>query len=486
MEAEPQKNIINNKYIISKKLSYGGQANIFLVKEIDTNKKYVAKIPKINNDLFLVSEVEILKSLNKKNIPNIINYVEDGKTKGKKPGAVEVSYAILEYAQNRDLEQYVKFPGSGFGEKLSKVIFYRIAKIIYDIHESETCHRDIKLDNILLDENYHPKLSDFGLAIHYSNNLQGYTGTPRYMAPEITKDGKYDGKEVDIFSLGVTLFRLTLGIFPYTDSNNENILYYLFKNKKYDLYWKYIDILENNSEEINNLSDEFKKLFYQMVSFDPSERPDMEKILYDNWFGDIKDMSESELNDYEKEIKLEEEFKKRAKIIKDCLSSNCEKKNEGIYYNTKSFEDEKIKEYFEYDIKPKLIEKEKYMNYLINIKGYINPKKFLNYLCYIIAKKEDGIIYINKIGKAEFDVEFEKEEKEFIIPEELKAEFEKLKIKMDEKKEKNENDKKNLIIRIKLYQTSEGYLLRFVKKQGEKGDFIDKFVAISNLVKELI
>ena len=146
MEAEPQKNIINNKYIISKKLSYGGQANIFLVKEIDTNKKYVAKIPKINNDLFLVSEVEILKSLNKKNIPNIINYVEDGKTKGKKPGAVEVSYAILEYAQNRDLEQYVKFPGSGCGEKLSKVIFYRIAKIIYDIHESETCHRDIKLD----------------------------------------------------------------------------------------------------------------------------------------------------------------------------------------------------------------------------------------------------------------------------------------------------------------------------------------------------
>ena len=126
------------------------------------------------------------------------------------------------------------------------------------------------------------------------------------------------------------------------------------------------------------------------------------------------------------------------------------------------------------------------MNYLINIKGYINPKKFLNYLCYIIAKKEDGIIYINKIGKAEFDVEFEKEEKEFIIPEELKAEFEKLKIKTDEKKEKKENDKKNLIIRIKLYQTSEGYLLRFVKKQGEKGDFIDKFVAISNLVKEII
>ena len=485
MEAEPQKNIINNKYIISKKLSYGGQANIFLVKEIDTNKKYVAKIPKINNDLFLVSEVEILKSLNKKNIPNIINYVEDGKTKGKKPGAVEVSYAILEYAQNRDLEQYVKFPGSGFGEKLSKVIFYRIAKIIYDIHESETCHRDIKLDNILLDENYHPKLSDFGLAIHYSNNLQGYTGTPGYMAPEITKDGKYDGKEVDIFSLGVTLFRLTLGISPFTDAKGENSIYNLIKKKYNDVYWKYISIKENNSEEINNVSDEFKKLYNKMVSSDPSERPSMGEILEDEWFGDIKNMDGEALDDYEKEVKLEDEFKKRAKIIEDCINSNCEQK-EQMHFNTRGIEDEEIEQYFEKDIKPKLIEKEKYMNYLINIKGYINPKKFLNYLCYKIANEEDGIINIDTKGKAEFDVEFDKEEKEFIIPEELKAEFEKLKIKTDEKKEKKENDKKNLIIRIKLYQISEGYLLRFVKKQGEKGYFIDKFVAISNLVKELI
>ena len=222
-----------------------------------------------------------------------------------------------------------------------------------------------------------------------------------------------------------------------------------------------------------------------MVSSDPSERPSMEQILEDEWFGDIKNMDGEALDDYEKEVKLEDEFKKRAKIIEDCINSNCEQK-EQMHFNTRGIEDEEIEQYFEKDIKPKLIEKEKYMNYLINIKGYVNPKKFLNYLCYKIANEEDGIINIDTKGKAEFDVEFDKEEKEFIIPEELKAEFEKLKIKMDEKKEKKENDKKNLIIRIKLYQISEGYLLRFVKKQGEKGDFIDKFVAISNLVKELI
>ena len=486
MEDIPNKALIDDKYLIIKKLSYGGQANIFLVKEKESGEIYVAKIP-IEDDSFLSSEINILQYLKDNNVPYIINKVDDGNGEivRKNHEPVEISYIILEYAKNRDLEQYIRFPKTGFGENLSKIIFYRIAKSIEAIHEKETCHRDIKLDNILLDDDYHPKLSDFGLATHNSDDLTDYTGTPGYMAPEITEGGKYDGFKVDIFSLGVTLFRLTLGISPFTDAQGENSIYNLIKKKYNDLYWKFISIKENNSEEINNVSDEFKKLYNRMVSSDPSERPSMKEILEDEWFGDIKNMDGEALDDYEKEVKLEDEFKKRAKIIEDCINSNCEQK-EQMHFNTRGIEDEEIEQYFEKDIKPKLIEKEKYMNYLINIKGYVNPKKFLNYLCYKIANEEDGIINIDTKGKAEFDVEFDKEEKEFIIPEELKAEFEKLKIKMDEKKEKKENDKKNLIIRIKLYQISEGYLLRFVKKQGEKGDFIDKFVAISNLVKKLI
>ena len=487
MEAIPNQALINDQYLIIKKLSYGGQANIFLVKDKDTDEKYVAKVP-IEDDSFLGSEINILQYLKDNSVPYIINMVENGNgeivKKNHKP--VEISYIILEYAKNRDLEQYVRFPKTGFGEKLSKIIFYRIAKSIHAIHEQETCHRDIKLDNILLDDNYHPKLSDFGLATHNSDDLIDYAGTPGYMAPEIIEGEKYDGFKVDIFSLGVTLFRLTLGILPFNNTQGENSIYSLIKKKYKDLYWKYISIKENNSEEINNLSEEFKRLYYKMVSSDPYERSSMTEILEDDWFGDIKGMSDDALDDYEKEVKLEDEFKKRAKIIEDCISSNYEKKAD-IHFNTRDIDDEEMEEYFENDIKPKLVDKEKYLNYLINIKGYINPKKFMNTLCNKIFNKEEVTITTDKKGKAQFDVKFDKGKKEFVIPEELKAEFDKLKIKMDEKKEeKKDNNKNNLIIRIKLYQTSEGYLLRFVKKQGEKGDFIDKFVAISNLVKDLI
>ena len=300
MEDIPNKALIDDKYLIIKKLSYGGQANIFLVKEKESGEIYVAKIP-IEDDSFLSSEINILQYLKDNNVPYIINKVDDGNGEivRKNHEPVEISYIILEYAKNRDLEQYIRFPKTGFGENLSKIIFYRIAKSIEAIHEKETCHRDIKLDNILLDDDYHPKLSDFGLATHNSDDLTDYAGTPGYMAPEITEGGKYDGFKVDIFSLGVTLFRLTLGISPFTDAQGENSIYNLIKKKYNDLYWKFISIKENNSEEINNVSDEFKKLYNKMVSSVPSERPSMEEILEDEWFGDIKNMDGEALDDYE-------------------------------------------------------------------------------------------------------------------------------------------------------------------------------------------
>jgi hypothetical protein len=232
-----------------------------------------------------------------------------------------------------------------------------------------------------------------------------------------------------------------------------------------------------------------------MISSDPHDRPFIDDVLCDNWFGEIREMSTEQLNDYEKEIKLEDEFKRRRDIINACTSLSYQKNDDGIHpiYNTRGIDDdEDMKEYFQVDVFPKSIEKGKYMNYFINIKGHIYPKKFLNQLCNKIVGKyceEDGDCYISikDAKKAKFDVEFEMPENKFVVPEQLKAEFEKLGINLNEKKEeKKEKNNNNLIIRFKLYKTSEGYLLRFVKKQGNKNDFIDKFEAISKLVESII
>ena len=217
-EEEPEGiGLIEDKYIILQKLSYGGQANEFSVKDKNTNNIYAAKIPKINTQDAQIDEIRILNILKNKKTPNMINIVDSGRgiviRKGREPETT--NYLIMDLAKKRCIFEYIHFPKEGFtkgfGEPYSKVIFYKIVKNIQIIHEKGISHRDIKLENFLFDgDDFDVKISDFGLSTEYSPNLIGECGTPEHKAPEIY--GIYDGYKIDVFSLGNTLFMLTFGI----------------------------------------------------------------------------------------------------------------------------------------------------------------------------------------------------------------------------------------------------------------------------------
>ena len=478
---------IDDKYIILQKISYGGEANVFSVKDIKTNIIYAAKIPKIKDD-FQKDEIRILKFLKEKNTPNIINIIDSGRgiiiRKGRKPETL--NYLILELATKRSLFEYMQFPGDGFGETYSKVIFYKIVKYIQIIHEKGIIHRDIKAENILLyGDNFELKISDFGFATEYKKKLCGNLGTALYKAPEIA--GVYDGHKIDVFSLGISLLLLTYGIYGFDKEPIQSGLFQLVLSKekeKLEIYW---DVLKNINKKIEDATDDFKDLYQKMIEPYPTKRITIEQILKHKWVGKIPNMTPDELTKYEEEIKLKEEFLKREIIVlkhsRDEIIKNIEN-SDRRYYNSqikKGIISDSEKKIFKYELNPKYIEKNKYMNYCIHIKGILEPKEFLNALGEKIKEKFPYCsIKTDEDNKPNFDVTFNGEGLYEIIKEQLK------KLGIENKEEDDEDEDNELILTIKLYKTSEGYLLRFVKKQGDKIDFIKKFELVKNFIKEVI
>ena len=160
------KDKIGNKYIKECILcNETSEGIIYLVKKkSNDDNKYVAKVEKIDDNMQadIENEIKILKKLRKEKCPYILKYIDDGEetiitTYEEK----KLKYLITEYASNYDLGDYLLYTREGFGERCAKVIFYKIFKGIKVIHDSYICHRDIKPDNILLDENFEPKIKVF-------------------------------------------------------------------------------------------------------------------------------------------------------------------------------------------------------------------------------------------------------------------------------------------------------------------------------------
>ncbi len=95
------------------------------------------------------------------------------------------------------------------------------------------------------------------------------------MAPEIKEFKEYDGTKADIFSAGVILFVIVLGIFPFTGGNQDEY-YNLIKKGFYESYWKKVGG--------THLSYEFKDLFIKMVCYDPSKRLSVFEVINHSWF----------------------------------------------------------------------------------------------------------------------------------------------------------------------------------------------------------
>ena len=133
------------------------------------------------------------------------------------------------------------------------------------------CHRDLKLENILIDSSLTFKLIDLGLSASGNlNQIKGAVGSPSYVAPEVLEQTIYDGARVDIFSMGVLLFIVVQGKFPHGTKILKDKYYNMIRNRRYEDYFKAVDGVD--------LSIGFKQLIVSLLAYNPSERPTVSQI----------------------------------------------------------------------------------------------------------------------------------------------------------------------------------------------------------------
>ena len=128
-------------------------------------------------------------------------------------------FLVMEFVNGGSLHGYLKMkPNRQMPELEAKFLWRQVVQAIHYCHEIRVTHRDIKLENILLDETKTVvKLIDFGFStcIPHDRLVKIFCGTPSYMAPEIVSKIEYSGPPADIWALGVLLYALLCGKFPF-------------------------------------------------------------------------------------------------------------------------------------------------------------------------------------------------------------------------------------------------------------------------------
>mmetsp|Transcript_4197 Transcript_4197/g.3519 ORF Transcript_4197/g.3519 Transcript_4197/m.3519 type:complete len:231 (+) Transcript_4197:292-984(+) len=189
-----------------------------------------------------------------------------------------------ELAEKGSLFDYIQ-ASKGFTEQLTRTIFGQILESVEYIHSQGIYHRDIKAENIFLDRNYQIKLGDFGFATNDVNdNL--YCGSGYYMAPEVTLKKKYNCATTDIFSLGVLLFFMVTGKYPFIRANDNDCKFKLLSEGKIKLFWRTSVRCRN---KLRALSPEFIQLVTMCLSINSIERPSVSEIKNHPWFACTND-----------------------------------------------------------------------------------------------------------------------------------------------------------------------------------------------------
>uniref|UniRef100_A0A8D2ZY67 non-specific serine/threonine protein kinase n=1 Tax=Scophthalmus maximus TaxID=52904 RepID=A0A8D2ZY67_SCOMX len=262
---EPQQPHVGN-YRLLKTIGKGNFAKVKLARHILTGREVAIKIidkTQLNPNSLqkLFREVRIMKILNHPNI-----------------GKFSVSFVF----------DYLVAHGR-MKEKEARAKFRQIVSAVQYCHQKHIVHRDLKAENLLLDADMNIKIADFGFSNEFTmgNKLDTFCGSPPYAAPELFQGKKYDGPEVDVWSLGVILYTLVSGSLPFDGQNLKELRERVLRGKYRIPFY---------------MSTDCENLLKRFLVLNPAKRGTLEQIMKDRWINagfeedELKPYTEPELD----------------------------------------------------------------------------------------------------------------------------------------------------------------------------------------------
>lgn len=249
-------------FTFEEELGKGSYAIVYLMTDNNTKQQFAVKTykkEKMNTKTrrkIIEDEIAVLQICKHKNIMKFIRKIETSS---------EI-HLVLEYIRGKSLASYLKtFPNQCLPEQKAKSILAKILDAIVYLHANNIYHRDLKLDNILINESFEPIVIDFGFScISQSNqSLNLYCGTPNYMSPEIVNKKEYLGGPNDAWSFGVLFYRVIVGVFPFASKSTQEL------NKKINKLEYFIP---------RSVSPEAKRVIESLLITEESQRSSLAKL----------------------------------------------------------------------------------------------------------------------------------------------------------------------------------------------------------------
>ncbi|KAL2477552.1 Serine/threonine-protein kinase SRK2B [Forsythia ovata] len=258
------------KYELVKDIGSGNFGVARLMRNKETKElvamKYIERGHKIDENV--AREIINHRSLRH---PNIIRFKEVVLT----PTHLAI---VMEYAAGGELFERICNAGR-FSEDESRYFFQQLISGVNYCHSMQICHRDLKLENTLLDGNPAPllKICDFGYSksslLH--SKPKSTVGTPAYIAPEVLSRREYDGKLADVWSCGVTLYVMLVGAYPFEDQDDP---------KNFRKTIQRIMAVQYKIPDYVHISQDCRHLLSRIFVANPARRITIKEIKSHPWF----------------------------------------------------------------------------------------------------------------------------------------------------------------------------------------------------------